>query len=94
MQNLQTPDELEEEDREAQAAASLLSCVRNIDLTRLRLTSCTSSKTAQKLQELIRRGTPKDLAAAQELMKIMAGAVRPKPPFNGVSRLPLSEWEN
>ncbi|PLW05069.1 hypothetical protein PCANC_28165, partial [Puccinia coronata f. sp. avenae] len=27
-----------------------------------------------KLQELIRRGTPKDLAAAQELMKIMAGA--------------------
>ncbi|POV97293.1 hypothetical protein PSHT_14651 [Puccinia striiformis] len=28
-----------------------------------------------KLQELIRRGTPKDLAAAQELMKIMAGAV-------------------
>lgn len=31
---------------------------------------------SQKLQELIRRGTPKDLAAAQELMKIMAGAVR------------------
>lgn len=29
----------------------------------------------QKLQELIRRGTPKDLAAAQELMKIMSGAV-------------------
>jgi len=27
-----------------------------------------------KLQELIRRGTPRDLAAAQELMKIMAGA--------------------
>ncbi|KAG0657851.1 hypothetical protein C6P46_006213 [Rhodotorula mucilaginosa] len=79
-ENLQTPDELEEEDREAQAAASLLSCVRNIDLTRLRLTSCTSSKTAQKLQELIRRGTPKDLAAAQELMKIMAGAEPEKKP--------------
>jgi hypothetical protein len=31
--------------------------------------------TIQKLQELIRRGTPKDLAAAQELMKIMSGAV-------------------
>lgn len=31
----------------------------------------------QKLQELIRRGTPKDLAAAQELMKVMSGAVRP-----------------
>jgi len=45
--NLKSPDELESEDREAQAA---------------------------KLQELIRRGTPRDLAAAQELMKIMAGA--------------------
>ncbi|KAF9508652.1 hypothetical protein BS47DRAFT_1302604 [Hydnum rufescens UP504] len=45
--NLKSPNELESEDREAQAA---------------------------KLQELIRRGTPKDLAAAQELMKIMAGA--------------------
>ncbi|KAK4703946.1 hypothetical protein P7C70_g2263, partial [Phenoliferia sp. Uapishka_3] len=54
--NLQTPDELEEEDRAAQAA---------------------------KLQELIRRGSPKDLAAAQELMKVMSGAVRSsafKPP--------------
>ncbi|KAK9895112.1 VHS-domain-containing protein [Cystobasidium minutum MCA 4210] len=45
--NLKSAEELEEEDREAQAA---------------------------KLQELIRRGTPKDLAAAQELMKIMSGA--------------------
>ncbi|BGP11020.1 ARF-binding protein [Rhodotorula toruloides] len=52
-ESLQTPDELEEEDREAQAA---------------------------KLQELIRRGTPKDLAAAQELMKIMAGAEPEKKP--------------
>ncbi|GAA6049148.1 hypothetical protein JCM3770_003278 [Rhodotorula araucariae] len=52
-ESLQTPDELEEEDREAQAA---------------------------KLQELIRRGTPKDLAAAQELMKIMAGAEPDKKP--------------
>lgn len=30
--------------------------------------------TSQKLQELIRRGTPRDLAAAQELMKQLAGA--------------------
>ncbi|GAA6061454.1 hypothetical protein JCM10212_005657 [Sporobolomyces blumeae] len=52
-ENLQTPDELEEEDRAAQAA---------------------------KLQELIRRGTPKDLAAAQELMKVMAGAEPEKKP--------------
>ncbi|GAA5962499.1 hypothetical protein JCM21900_002505 [Sporobolomyces salmonicolor] len=52
-ENLQTPDELEEEDRAAQAA---------------------------KLQELIRRGTPKDLAAAQELMKVMAGAEPDKKP--------------
>ncbi|KAL8278964.1 hypothetical protein RQP46_008633 [Phenoliferia psychrophenolica] len=51
--NLQTPDELEEEDRAAQAA---------------------------KLQELIRRGTPKDLAAAQELMKVMSGAEPEKKP--------------
>jgi len=28
-----------------------------------------------KLQELIRRGNPRDLAAAQELMKYLAGAV-------------------
>ncbi|KAK4057491.1 ARF-binding protein [Microbotryomycetes sp. JL221] len=51
--SLQTPEELEEEDRAAQAA---------------------------KLQELIRRGTPKDLAAAQELMKIMSGAEPEKKP--------------
>ncbi|KAF8519752.1 VHS domain-containing protein [Hysterangium stoloniferum] len=46
-EELKSADELESEDREAQAA---------------------------KLQELIRRGTPRDLAAAQELMKVMAGA--------------------
>ncbi|CAE6417104.1 unnamed protein product [Rhizoctonia solani] len=45
--NLKSPEELEEEDREAQSA---------------------------KLQELIRRGTPRDLAAAQELMKSLSGA--------------------
>lgn len=33
----------------------------------------------QKLQELIRRGTPRDLAAAQELMKTLAGAVSQSP---------------
>lgn len=47
VENLKSPEELENEDREAQSA---------------------------KLQELLRRGTPKDLAAAQELMKILAGA--------------------
>ncbi|KAJ1304989.1 hypothetical protein OPQ81_000032 [Rhizoctonia solani] len=45
--NLKSPEELEQEDREAQSA---------------------------KLQELIRRGTPRDLAAAQELMKTLSGA--------------------
>jgi hypothetical protein len=30
---------------------------------------------AQKLQELLRRGTPADLAAANDLMKVMAGYV-------------------
>ena len=33
-----------------------------------------------KLQELIRRGTPRDLAAAQELMKVLAGADPDKKP--------------
>ncbi|KLO12452.1 VHS-domain-containing protein [Schizopora paradoxa] len=33
-----------------------------------------------KLQELIRRGTPRDLAAAQELMKALAGAEPEKKP--------------
>ncbi|KAL5532178.1 GGA2 [Sanghuangporus sanghuang] len=33
-----------------------------------------------KLQELIRRGTPRDLAAAQELMKVLAGAEPEKKP--------------
>ncbi|KAG8800963.1 hypothetical protein FRB91_011466 [Serendipita sp. 411] len=47
VESLKSPEELENEDREAQSA---------------------------KLQELLRRGTPKDLAAAQELMKILAGA--------------------
>ncbi|GAA99843.1 uncharacterized protein L969DRAFT_100826 [Mixia osmundae IAM 14324] len=51
--SLKSPEELEEEDRAAQAA---------------------------KLQELIRRGSPKDLAAAQELMKIMSGAEPDKRP--------------
>jgi ADP-ribosylation factor-binding protein GGA len=46
-QMIKSPEELENEDREAQSA---------------------------KLQELIRRGTPRDLAAAQELMKSLAGA--------------------
>lgn len=36
---------------------------------------------SQKLQELIRRGTPKDLAAAQELIKVMSGAVRSLQPY-------------
>jgi hypothetical protein len=35
---------------------------------------------AQKLQELIRRGTPRDLALAQDLMKILAGAEPEKKP--------------
>ncbi|PVG03878.1 VHS-domain-containing protein [Serendipita vermifera] len=47
VESLKSPEELENEDREAQSA---------------------------KLQELLRRGTPKDLAAAQELMKVLAGA--------------------
>jgi len=32
----------------------------------------------QKLQELLRRGTPEDLEKANELMKVMAGYVSQK----------------
>ncbi|WWC87129.1 uncharacterized protein L201_002015 [Kwoniella dendrophila CBS 6074] len=52
-EDLKSPEELEEEDRQAKSA---------------------------KLQELIRRGTPRDLAAAQELMKALAGAEPEKQP--------------
>ncbi|WRT64989.1 uncharacterized protein IL334_001930 [Kwoniella shivajii] len=52
-EDLKSPAELEEEDRQAKSA---------------------------KLQELIRRGTPRDLAAAQELMKALAGAEPEKAP--------------
>ncbi|KAL7412378.1 hypothetical protein BDY24DRAFT_341853 [Mrakia frigida] len=51
--NLKSPQELEEEDRQAKSA---------------------------KLQELIRRGSPKDLLAAQELMKALSGAEPDKAP--------------
>lgn len=66
-QGLKSPDELEEEDRAAQAAVSS-ACPACLCIV-------TNRAICQKLQELIRRGTPKDLAAAQELMKVMAGAV-------------------
>jgi len=33
----------------------------------------------QKLDEFLRRGTPEDLMAANELMKLMAGYVRARP---------------
>lgn len=46
-EQIMSPEEMEEEDRDAQSA---------------------------KLQELIRRGTPRDLAQAQELMKVLSGA--------------------
>ncbi|EJD38700.1 VHS-domain-containing protein, partial [Auricularia subglabra TFB-10046 SS5] len=64
---LKSPEELEADDREAQAA---------------------------KLQELIRRGTPRDLAAAQELMKIMAGAKpEAKPDYRAQTLTELSKLQ-
>lgn len=65
---MKSPEELEAEDREAQSAVSMLLLVAYQTMDR-RLMSF------QKLQELIRRGTPRDLQAAQELMKTLAGAV-------------------
>lgn len=62
-QGLKSPEELEEEDRAAKSAVGLRSLSARCKLT-----------ATQKLQELIRRGTPRDLAAAQELMKQLAGA--------------------
>lgn len=66
--SLQSPEELEEEDRAAQGA---------------------------KLQELIRRGTPRDLAQAQELMKIMSGAEpESKPDYTEQTRKELNKVQS
>ncbi|KAF8634700.1 hypothetical protein AX15_000757 [Amanita polypyramis BW_CC] len=47
-----------------------------------------------KLQELIRRGTPRDLAAAQELMKALAGAnPDAKPDYRGQALNELNKLE-
>ncbi|EST06387.1 hypothetical protein PSEUBRA_004281 [Kalmanozyma brasiliensis GHG001] len=48
-----------------------------------------------KLQELIRRGTPKDLAQAQELMKIMSGAEpENKPDYTKQTRRELNKVQS
>ncbi|KAL0581298.1 ARF-binding protein [Marasmius crinis-equi] len=48
-----------------------------------------------KLQELIRRGTPRDLAAAQELMKSLAGAnPDAKPDYRGQALTELNKLES
>lgn len=48
-----------------------------------------------KLQELIRRGTPRDLAAAQELMKSLAGAEPDKKPdYRSQSLTELNKLES
>ncbi|KAG7095067.1 hypothetical protein E1B28_005857 [Marasmius oreades] len=48
-----------------------------------------------KLQELIRRGTPRDLAAAQELMKSLAGAnLDAKPDYRGQALTELNKLES
>ncbi|SNX82382.1 related to GGA2 - Arf-binding protein [Melanopsichium pennsylvanicum] len=48
-----------------------------------------------KLQELIRRGTPKDLAQAQELMKIMSGAEpESKPDYTKQTRRELDKVQS
>ena len=47
-----------------------------------------------KLQELIRRGTPRDLAAAQELMKALAGAnPESKPDYRSQALTDLNKLE-
>jgi hypothetical protein len=48
-----------------------------------------------KLQELIRRGTPRDLAAAQELMKTLAGAdPEAKPDYRSQALTDLNKLEH
>lgn len=48
-----------------------------------------------KLQELIRRGTPRDLAAAQDLMKMLAGAnPDAKPDYRTQSLTELNKLES
>lgn len=48
-----------------------------------------------KLQELIRRGTPRDLAAAQELMKALAGAIpdEDKPDYRSLAMKEINKLE-
>ena len=47
-----------------------------------------------KLQELIRRGTPRDLAQAQELMKSLAGAnPEAKPDYRSQALTELNKFE-
>lgn len=48
-----------------------------------------------KLQELIRRGTPRDLAAAQELMKSLSGAnPESKPDYRQQALTELNKFES
>ncbi|KAH9918762.1 VHS-domain-containing protein [Epithele typhae] len=56
--------------RQASAAATVASNIKSAD----ELEAEDREAQSAKLQELIRRGTPRDLAAAQELMKSLAGA--------------------
>ncbi|KAJ9117711.1 hypothetical protein QFC24_006425 [Naganishia onofrii] len=76
-ENLKSPEELEEEDRAAKSAVSTPNHLHNLLYP---IPETLISFAQQKLQELIRRGTPRDLAQAQELMKELSGAVPERQP--------------
>ncbi|KAI0777727.1 VHS domain-containing protein [Trametes elegans] len=59
--------------RQSSAATAWVSCWQNLKSAE-ELEAEDREAQEAKLQELIRRGTPRDLAAAQELMKTLAGA--------------------
>lgn len=71
---MKTKEELEKEDHEAQSAVSVTVrccslCVESVSMDYF-------LSIMQKLQELLRRGTPADLKIANDLMKQMTGFVR------------------
>jgi hypothetical protein len=76
-----------------QAAAAALETASNIKSAE-ELESEDREAQSAKLQELIRRGTPRDLAAAQELMKALAGAnPEAKPDYRSQALTELNKLE-
>lgn len=80
--------------RTVQSPDTLLLFVQNLK-TAEELENEDREAQSAKLQELIRRGTPRDLAQAQELMKALAGAnPDAKPDYKSQALTELNKLEN